>query len=62
LQKLVGDLRNERPKTDAEPVQVAGDPEKKSQAEREQNGIPLYLSDVNSLNALGERLGLGKLQ
>jgi LDH2 family malate/lactate/ureidoglycolate dehydrogenase len=62
LQKLVGDLRSERPQAGAEPVQVAGDPEKKSQAEREHNGIPLYLSDVNSLNVLGERLGLGKLQ
>lgn len=61
LQKLVGELRNERLKTGAEPVQVAGDPEKKSQAEREREGIPLYLSDVSSLNALGERLGLGKL-
>jgi LDH2 family malate/lactate/ureidoglycolate dehydrogenase len=62
LQKLVTDLRSERPQAGAEPVQVAGDPEKKNQAERERDGIPLYLGDVNSLNALGERLGLGKLQ
>jgi LDH2 family malate/lactate/ureidoglycolate dehydrogenase len=62
LQKLVGDLRSERPQVGAEPVQVAGDPEKKNQAERERDGIPLYLSDVNNLNVLGERLGLGKLQ
>jgi LDH2 family malate/lactate/ureidoglycolate dehydrogenase len=58
----VTDLRSERPQAGAEPVQVAGDPEKKNQAERERDGIPLYLGDVNSLNALGERLGLGKLQ
>lgn len=62
LAKLAADLRAE-PALEGRPaVMVAGDPEKINQAEREQAGIPLYESDVQSLNEMGERLGLGKLQ
>lgn len=61
LRKFVMDLRNETPLPGHSTVKVAGDPEKENQAEREQNGIPLYETDMRSLNELGERLGLGRL-
>jgi hypothetical protein len=43
-------------------MQVAGDPEKRTQQDYAANGIPLFASDVDALNALGQRLGIGALQ
>lgn len=61
MQKLVDDLRAE-PALDASlPMQVAGDPEKRIHQDRAANGIPLSASDVDALNALGQRLGIGVL-
>lgn len=61
MQKLVDDLRSEPALDPNLPMQVAGDPEKSTQRERATQGIPLYASDVQALNALGERLGIGAL-
>lgn len=62
LQELVKQLRNESRQYAEIPVQVAGDPEKNAQREREMNGIPLYVKEVDSLNALAKRLGMEHLR
>lgn len=62
MQKLADDLRNEPALDPSLPLQVAGDPEKRTQQDYAANGIPLFASDVDALNALGQRLGIGALQ
>jgi LDH2 family malate/lactate/ureidoglycolate dehydrogenase len=61
LQELVDNLRSEARQDPSIPIQVAGDPEKAAQREREQDGIPLYASELASLNALAVRLGMEPL-
>ncbi len=61
MQKLADDLRAEQPLDPSLPMQVAGDPEKTTRQERATHGIPLYESDIDALNALGQRLGIGAL-
>ncbi|MCW5874821.1 MAG: Ldh family oxidoreductase [Anaerolineales bacterium] len=61
MQKLARDLRAEQPLDPNVPMQVAGDPEKTIQQERIANGIPLYATELETLNALGQRLGIGVL-
>lgn len=61
MQKLADDLRSEPALDPSIPMQVAGDPEKRTQQDYAANGIPLFASDVDALNALGLRLGIGAL-
>ncbi|HRN50762.1 MAG TPA: Ldh family oxidoreductase [Anaerolineales bacterium] len=61
MQKLADDLRSEPALDTSIPMQVAGDPEKRTQQDYAANGIPLFASDVDALNALGVRLGIGAL-
>ena len=62
LQDMADKVRQE-PRLDPEvPVQVAGDPEKRAQAERMQSGIPFSQTEFAALNQLAERLGLEPLQ
>lgn len=61
MQKLADDLRSERPLDPRVAMQVAGDPEKSTLRERAANGVPLFRNDVDALNALGVRLGIGAL-
>lgn len=62
LQQLVDQLRGETRQDASVSIQVAGDPEKAAQREREQNGIPLYANELESLNVLAARLGMEPLQ
>lgn len=61
MQSLADDLRSEPALNPSVPMQVAGDPEKRTQQDYAANGIPLFASDVDALNALGVRLGIGAL-
>lgn len=61
LQKLADRLRAEARQNANIPIQVAGDPEKNEQRERERNGIPLSANDLENLNGLARRLGMEKL-
>ena len=45
-----------------QPVMVAGDPERKSQAQREREGIPVDPTTWEELLAAGEQLGLSRAQ
>jgi ureidoglycolate dehydrogenase (NAD+) len=58
MRQLVEELRSEPPSIKDGPVQVAGDPEKKAQAERLKNGIPLTKEEVTSLKDLGAGYGI----
>jgi LDH2 family malate/lactate/ureidoglycolate dehydrogenase len=61
MQAMVNDLRAEQ-RVDANvPVQVAGDPEKTTQREREANGIPFSVGDLEKMNALAAHLNLEQL-
>lgn len=61
LQELVNKLRSEVRQDANIPIQVAGDPEKAAQREREKDGIPLYTGELESLNLLAARLGMEPL-
>jgi ureidoglycolate dehydrogenase (NAD+) len=61
LQGLVNDLRKETRQDAGIPIQVAGDPEKSAQREREAQGIPLYKAEVERMNEMAERLGMEPL-
>jgi LDH2 family malate/lactate/ureidoglycolate dehydrogenase len=62
LQELAERIRRQ-PRRDPEiPVQVAGDPEKTFQADREANGIPIGAKDLAALQRLAEELGVEPLQ
>ena len=56
--KMVKELRSEPALDPAVPVQVAGDPEKKSKMERFKKGIPLNFSDFDKFLSLGKEYGI----
>lgn len=58
LSLMMKELRDEPPSNVDMPVQVAGDPEKKIAEERKRNGIPLGLSEYESLKKIGEVTGV----
>jgi ureidoglycolate dehydrogenase (NAD+) len=62
LQEMVNDLRAEKRLDANVPIQVAGDPEKAIQREREANGIPLSAGELQKMNALASHLGLEPLR
>jgi uncharacterized oxidoreductase len=53
-------LRNTRPAPGVEQVMVPGDPERRSRAERKQNGIPLSDGTWSELCAIADKLELGQ--
>ncbi len=58
MAELVRELRNE-PRLDKDiPVQVAGDPEKKKEAQRRKEGIPMSAVDVGAFKKLSEEYGV----
>jgi len=58
MSKMMKELRNE-PRLDKDiPIQVAGDPEKKSYAERSKNGIPLKSVEYEAFKKLSEKYGI----
>lgn len=61
LQELVNNLRNEVRQDASVPIQVAGDPEKTAKRDREKNGIPLYVNELENLNSLAARLNMEPL-
>lgn len=55
---LMRELRSEPRMERHQPVQVAGDPEKRTQRERERRGIPLTAKEYDELRAIGEEYGV----
>ena len=51
-------FRNATPVSDQEKVLVPGDPERKMETERRQNGIPLLTVVLEDLSTLGEKFGI----
>lgn len=56
LQELAEAVRNEPRETDDVPVQVPGDPEKETKAEREENGIPIPDHDLERFADIADEL------
>jgi LDH2 family malate/lactate/ureidoglycolate dehydrogenase len=62
LQEVVANIRS-LPRREADtPVQVPGDPEKASQADREAHGIPISAKDLTQLERIGEEFGIAPPQ
>lgn len=62
LQKLAADVRNEPKMNNNTKIQVAGDPEKESEEDRLQNGIPIKKLDLDKINMLALEVGLKPLK
>jgi ureidoglycolate dehydrogenase (NAD+) len=62
LQDLADRIRSQPRRDPNTPVQVAGDPEKAFQADREANGIPIIEKDLAQLKSVAEELGVGPLR
>jgi LDH2 family malate/lactate/ureidoglycolate dehydrogenase len=62
LQGLAERIRRQPRRDPDTPVQVAGDPEKAFQADREANGIPIGAKDLAQLQQLADELGIEPLR